>query len=93
MDYAILLVDGMGILCFGISAYYAYKNNNFIKEASSLWLYFGSASLMAILWTLSFILRQFFSLPEIIESSLFFAVVFLYSLVAVASLFDFVKLQ
>lgn len=88
-----MLIDVLGIICFSISAYFAYKNNAFVEEASKLWLYFGASSVMAVCWIIALVVQQFIALPDIIESSLFFGVVFLFSLVAVASLFDFIKLQ
>lgn len=93
MNLSIILIDTLGILCFSLAAYFSYRNNHFVQDASNLWLYFGTASIMAICWIASLIMQQFISIPDIIESSLFFAVIFLFSLVAVASLFDFIKLQ
>jgi|SRR3989344_6667675 len=93
MNTIIILIDIVGIVGFLIAAIFSYKNHIMTKEASNLWLYFATASVGAIIWILSLIVQQFIILPYVIESSIFFAIVFLFTLVAMSSLFDFVKLH
>ena len=92
----IIIIDVLGMLAFAGAAFYAYKNQEKMQQASKLWLYFGTACLMALLWGASLIMKEL-GMAMIAgfepEPALFFAVIFMYTLVSMTSLFDFVKLQ
>ena len=91
-----IIIDVLGMLAFAGAAFYAYKNHEKMQQASNLWLYFGTACLMALLWGASLIMKEL-GMAMIAgfepEPALFFAVIFMYTLVSMTSMFDFVKLQ
>ncbi|MFH1053258.1 MAG: hypothetical protein V1740_02460 [Candidatus Woesearchaeota archaeon] len=94
MNILIIIIDVIGILAFMGATYHAYKNYERLKEASHLWLYFGTASIVAIMWGISYVLSEFnVKIAIQYEPVFFFAVIFLFTLVSMSSLFDFIKLQ
>ena len=94
MNVIIILFDLLGIVAFAAAAFFAYRNHSKLKDASNLWLYFGSSSIVACLWGASLIAREVgITAAYDFESMLFFAVIFLFTLLSIASLFDFIKMH
>ena len=94
MNGIIVVLDVIGLILFAGAGYFAYQNHERLKIASNLWLYFGTASVVAALWIISLVLKEAgIVFAGEVEPTLFFAVIFMFTLVSVSSLFDFIKLQ
>ena len=93
MNLYIILINGIGLMFFIGAAIFGYQNHEKLKTASNLWLYFAASSIIAGIWIISLILKELNIYYKDVEPTLYFAVVFLFCLVSMTSLFDFIKLH
>tara|TARA_Y100000031_G_C7865604_1_gene223917 strand:+ start:59 stop:352 length:294 start_codon:yes stop_codon:yes gene_type:complete len=92
MSFLLASLDAAGLVGFLIATVYAYRNHANMKFATNMWFYFASASMIAAIWSLLVLMREVgFTLPPTAETSVYFGVIFLFTLFSIISYINLIK--